>query len=200
MQTLLSERLFNEFIKGDENAFSLIFKRYFERLFQFAKTYVLDEAVAKNIAQDVFMKIWEKRQSIENSSLFVSFLLTITKNKCLDYLKHVRIEQRYKDQLLLQQSELELNYYALKRLEIDFLDYNEIMKIIENTLLKLPKRCQEVFRLSRFDNLSNSEIAEKLGIGQKAVEANITRAIKIFRKELKDYLVILLILNIPISW
>jgi RNA polymerase sigma-70 factor, ECF subfamily len=198
MSVLLNEKLLNDLKKGNEEAFTIIFNDYFPRLCQFARTYVIEEAASKNIVQEVFIKLWETRHNIrENASVF-AYLLTITKNSCLDYLKHKKIEYKYQKQEAAYQKELELNYFALQRVEIDLMDYDEIMQIVEKTLRTLPPQCQQVFRMSRFENLSNAEIAEKLEIGVKAVEANITRALKIFRKELKDYLTILILLNIPL--
>lgn len=198
MPVLITSELLDNLKKGNEEAFTAIFNEYFQRLCNFAVTYVIDESTAKNIVQDVFVKLWENRKNIRENFSFMGYLLTITKNNCLDYLKHVQIENRYQKQVANYQSELELNYYALKRLEIDFLEYDEILKLIEKTLSELPPQCQRVFRMSRFENLSNAEIGEKLGIGQKAVEANITRAIKVLRQELKDYISILIFLNIPL--
>jgi len=195
MPVYISEKLLIDLKKGNEEAFTLIFNVYFLRLCRFALTYVIDESTAKNIVQDVFIKLWETRQYINENKSILAYLLTITRNSCLDHLKHKLVEHKYQNQLLKDQSELELNYNALKRLEIDLLDYQEIEQIIEKTLRTLPPQCQHVFKLSRFDNLSNAEIAEKLDIGIKAVEANITRALVIFRKELKDYLTILILLN-----
>ncbi|NJK98205.1 MAG: sigma-70 family RNA polymerase sigma factor [Bacteroidales bacterium] len=100
---------------------------------------------------------------------------------------------------MISHNELELNYYALMRLEIDLLDYKEILQIVEDTLKTLSPQCQQVFKMSRYENLTNAEIANKLKISQKAVEANITRALKVFRKELKDYITILILLNIPLN-
>jgi RNA polymerase sigma-70 factor (ECF subfamily) len=198
MSILITEKLLNDLKEGNENAFNIIFNNYFARLCQFAITYVIDEAAAKNIVQDVFVKLWENRKNIRGNTSFLSYMLTITKNYSLDYLKHKQIEYKYQKRAADYQSELELNYYALQRLEVDLLEYEEIVQIIEKTLNTLPPQCQQVFRLSRLENLSHAEIASKLGIGQKAVEANITRAIKVFRKELKDYIPILILLNIPL--
>lgn len=196
MPGLITEKLLKALKSGNEEAFTLVFNDYFPRLCQFAVNYVVDSSAAKNIVQDVFVKLWETRQNINEHSSILSYLLTITKNSCLDYLRHKQVELKYQKQAGNDNNEFELNYYALRRLEIDFLDYDEIMRIIENTLNLLPPQCQQVFRLSRFEDLSNAEIALRLGIGQKAVEANITRALKVFRKELKDYITILLLLNI----
>lgn len=199
MSVIISEEILSDLKKGDLTAYTLVFNDYFPRLYQFALTYVLDEAEAKNIVQDIFIKLWENRSNLRENTSVLSFLLTITKNKCLDYLKHQQIENKFKEQAVVYQNEMELNYYALMRLEIDMLDYKEILQIVEKTLNLLPPQCQQVFRMSRYENLTNAEIANKLGIGQKAVEANITRALKVFRKELKDYITILILLNIPFN-
>jgi RNA polymerase sigma-70 factor, ECF subfamily len=197
MSVLITEKLLGDLKKGNEKAFTAIFNNYFSRLCQFANTYVVDEAASKNIVQDIFVQLWETKNTIRENTSIMAYLLTITKNSCLDYLKHKQVEFKYQKLVAKEQKELELNYFALKRLEIDLLDYEEIVQIIEKTLTILPPQCQQVFRMSRFENLSNTEIAGKLNVSIKAVEANITRALKIFRKELKDYISILLILNIP---
>jgi len=196
MPVLVTEKLLNDLKSGNQEAFSAVFNNYFPRLNRFAATYIIDKSEAKNIVQDVFVKLWETKQNLRKNTSILAYLLTITKNNCLDYLKHKQVEYKFQKQAIQNHTELELNYYALKRLEIDLLDYNEIVQIIEKTLSNLPPQCQQVFRMSRFDDLSNAEIGQKLDIGVKAVEANITRALKVFRKELKDYVTILVLLNI----
>lgn len=174
--------------KGDKKAFETVFKEYFPRLSQFALTYVNDITVAENMAQDAFLKLWERHENLRVDDSLVAYLLTITKNNCLDYLKHLQVEIKHNNALLKNNIELELNYHALNRLEIDLLEYNEMKQMVEKIIHSLPAQCRAVFTMSRFENLTNAEIAKKLDIGIKAVEANITRALKIFRKEFKDYL------------
>ena len=196
-KVFITEGLIVELKQGDERAFASVFKSYFPRLCQFARTYVVDEAVAKNMAQDAFMKLWENRETLREESSIIAYLLVLTKNICLDYLKHLKVEIKHQNAVLVNSSEIALNYHALRRLEIDLLDYKEMQQIIDKTVESLPPQCRIVFTMSRFENMSNAEIAEKLDIGVKAVEANITRALKIFRFELKDYLAIMVLLNIP---
>jgi len=194
----ISQDLLTELKSGNEKAFTILFNGYFQRLCRFATGYVIDGSVAKNIVQDVFLKLWETRKNISEGSSIGGLLLTMTKNSCLDYLRHKHIESKYQQQIQDNQKEIELNYFALKNLEIDLLNLSEISDIIEHTINLLPPQCQHVFRMSRFQDLSNAEIAQQLDISVKAVEANITRALKIFRTELKDYITILFILNIPL--
>lgn len=196
---MLKEELISDLRNGDEKAFTTFFGEYFKQICQFAITYVNDEAVAKNIVQDAFVKLWENKANINEGSSIFSFLLTITKYDCLNYLKHLQVENKFRKRTEENQKRLELNYSALQRLEIDNIDYEKMMEIVEKTINSLPPQCQQVFRLSRFENLSNKEIADKLNISVKAVEANITRALKIFREKLKDYIVILVTFNIPLN-
>jgi RNA polymerase sigma-70 factor (ECF subfamily) len=192
-----SEDLARDLRNGNERAFVSLFRIYFPRLCNFASVYISDRSAAKDIAQGVFMKLWESRHQLKDETSIPAYLTTITRNSCLDYLKHQQIEFRYQKKIL-QQEEIELNYNALKRLDIDMVDYDEIKNIVERTISQLPPQCQQVFRMSRYGNCSNAEIAEKLGVTPKAVEANITRALKILRQKLKDYLSIMIILNIPL--
>lgn len=196
MADLIDKTLVENLRKGSEEAFTVFFTNYFNRICQFAITYVKEEAVAKNIVQDSFVKLWENKYNInENSSIF-SFLLTITKYDCLNYIKHQQVENNFKRRVEDKYKLLELNYSALQQLDVEHIDYIQLLQLLEEAVSLLPPQCQQVFRLSRFENLTNNEIAEKLKITNKAVEANITRALKILRVKLKDYLLLLLLFKI----
>ena len=83
-------------------------------------------------------------------------------------------------------------YESLTRLSDNYLEFTELKEKTENAIKNLPEQCRLVFQMSRFEELKNREIAENLGISQKTVEAHLTKALKILRKELKDYLPIIL--------
>jgi RNA polymerase sigma-70 factor (ECF subfamily) len=196
MNGLIDKTLVDDLRNGNEEAFTIFFTNYFNRICQFAITYVKEEEVAKNIVQDAFVKLWENRYNIsENSSIF-SFLLTITKYDSLNYIKHQQVESRFKKQAEDKLKMLELNYNALQQVETEAIDYSELLNILEKAVASLPPQCQQVFRLSRYENQTNKEIADSLQISVKAVEANITRALKILRVELKDFLLLLLLFKI----
>ncbi len=180
--------LFKRLKEGDETAFEIIFKSFFEQLVSFANEYVFDREISKGIVQETFIKLWEKRVNIDVEANVKAFLYTITKNSCLSYLRHVKTKQKYFEKRKKDFEDLMLNYEALSQLEIDRIDFNTIEKIIKETVESMPPRCKEVFTLSRFEELSNKKIAEKLEISVKAVEANNSRAIKLLRKNLRDYL------------
>ena len=192
-----SDKLLFDLKNGDQKAFTRIFQIYNSRLSHFAKAYVIDPDIAMNMVQDAFMNLWENCKNLKESTSINAYLYTLTRNNCLNYMKHQKVEAKYHQKITKDSLELELNYGALKRLEYDMYDFEEVQKIIDKTIDLLSPQCKQVFLLSRFENLSNVEIADKLSITVKAVEANITRALKIFRLELKDYLSLIFFFSLP---
>ncbi|MCX7985893.1 MAG: RNA polymerase sigma-70 factor [Bacteroidales bacterium] len=199
MQLNEEKNIISLLIQGDESAFEQVYRAYFQRVVNFVNTYLNDISVSKNITQDTFLKLWEQRKLLRTDASILSFLLVIARNSCMDYLKHQQVVQKYENNVQQKHKELELSYHALRRLEIDFLTYQEIEQIIQQTLDSLPPQCRQVFCMSRFEEKSNKEIADNLQLSVKTVEAHITRALKILREALKDYITILILLNIPLK-
>jgi RNA polymerase sigma-70 factor (ECF subfamily) len=140
------------------------------------------------MVQDTFLILWESRQNLNEETNINAWLYTVARNNCL---KKLRNDKSGKGSLFSHQInglELEMNLNALSSLDSSELTFSEIERIIENTLAGLPPQCRKIFELSRFGNRKNKEIAEELGISVKAVEGQITKALKIFRITLKDYL------------
>ncbi len=175
-------------IRGNEKAFELIFHKYFQRLFNFAKAYVIDKEVAKEIIQESYMKIWEIRSRLKPESNPEALLFTLVRNIALNYLKHRLIERKYL-QTAKQQNEIHrLHYVALKNDVIEKLYSAEIQAALNRAIENLPTRCRQVFKLSRIENLANKEIASKLNISVKTVENQITAALKRIRPAIREYL------------
>jgi RNA polymerase sigma-70 factor, ECF subfamily len=174
--------------KGDHKAFGIIFKSLYSSLVYFANAYIHDREFSKNIVQTVFMKLWEKRNTLKESENLKSYLYTITRNECISHLRHLKVSQRFQTLNPTFTEDLDLNIGALNQLDFDKIDLDNIRRIVEQTLENMPERCREVFILSRYDQLKYHEISDKLQISVKAVESNITRALKLLRENLKDYL------------
>ena len=150
------------------NSFNALYTLYYRKSFLFAKSYVHDEQVAEDIAAEALIKLWEKlKTDIINSPQ--AMLLTILKNKSLDYL---RLEQN-KLNAMSELSELYVRELDIRVSSLEACD---------------PEQTRKVFKMSRFENKMNKEIAENLGITVKGVEYHISRALKEFRISLKDYL------------
>ncbi len=173
--------------KGDEKAFRIVFNSYFPRLLAFSKEYVNDGEVAKNLVQESFLRLWEKRQTLKNGSNLKAFLFQILRNSSLNYLKAEKVKQKYEERLKHSYNELELNHGALKQLDFDAVSFKELTVIIEKTIQDLPPQCKRVFELSRYELLKNREIAEQLGISVKAVEGQMSKALKQLRTQLKKH-------------
>ncbi len=171
--------------KRNEAAFDVAFTVYYPRLVAFAKEYVPEDD-AMNFVQDAFITLLDKAPAFINENQLQSYLYTNVKNNCLMFLRHEKVKKKYSDHKLSG-----LNAEALERLDTSAVAFMEIEQIINNTLEELPPRCREIFILSRLEGKKNAEVASKLNISEKAVEAQITKALKVFRVALKDYLALL---------
>jgi RNA polymerase sigma-70 factor, ECF subfamily len=176
--------------KGDTDAFNYFYRTYYTRMFKFANSYCRNDFVAGNIVQDTFMGLWENRENIESEINLPAYLLTIVKNKALNDLHRLTIGTKVKEKVQSQAvRELELRCALLTACNPEQMFHSEIEKIVHDTLDSLPNQCRKVIVMSRFDGFSNKEIALKLDISVKAVEFHVTKALKSLRKNLKDYLI-----------
>lgn len=188
----IDEFLFEKFLQGDESVFNVIFERYYSALSGFCEQFIYDSEQSKNIAQEAYINLWLKRSKVNQYSGIKSFLYTYAKSACLNYIRHKKIEERYK-QKQLQIQEEELNSMVLNQLRFDGEEFKELEEHIKRTIEKMPEKCRMVFELKRFSGLKNVEVAQKLGITEKAVEANMTRAIKHLKTALAPYLPVFLL-------
>ena len=183
--------LFEKIKKGDEAAFKVIYNRYVPRLYYFVYEYVPFDDIVENIIQDTLMVLWDKKSTLADSTNLGAYLFTVAKNNCLYKLRDQRYKQKLFESTEIDEPELKANLDALGVLDTSLLTFMEIEQIIENTLTLLPPQCRTVFKLSRFEEKKNKEIAEELGISVKAIEGHISKALKLFRTSLKDYLPIM---------
>ncbi|SHE34544.1 RNA polymerase sigma-70 factor, ECF subfamily [Mariniphaga anaerophila] len=172
--------------KNSKGAFKNIFLDYYKPLYHLGNYYLNDEEEAKEIVQEAFIKLWELRHELNPDSNLQNFLFTLVKNNCLNILKRRQILLKHHGRI--REKEIYYQYESLSRINDDYLELTELKDKIETAIKNLPEHCRVVFELSRFEEMKNREIAEKLGITQKAVEARMTKALKILRNELKDYL------------
>ena len=170
----------------DKPAFEELFMSFFPGLVLFARKYVPDQDTAKEIVHNVFLNLWEKREKVDTSSSLKSYLFTSVYNRCLNFIR--------------DQKKFDRNESHFERLEstdfadgTDHLEEQELEQRIYDALQSLPEKCREVFVLNRFEGLKYAEIAEKLGISVKTVEAQMSKALKILREKLIDYLTILIL-------
>lgn len=171
---------------------SLIFNRlyssYHQKALIFARSYLHDEFAAEDITAEALMKVWEVMKEEEINDL-VPFFFVVLKNKLLDHLRRNALKQKMIDSMsTIDKRDLEIRIASLEECNPDHIFFSEIQQIVSKTLASLPEKTRDVFRLSRAENYSNKVIAEKLGMTVKGVEYHMSRAIKLLRLNLKDYL------------
>lgn len=172
-------------LKLDKDSFELLFRKHFKNLCFFAQRYVKDLDIAKEIVQEAFINLWEKRDSIDLAKPVKSYITTTVYNRSLNYLR----DQKKFDKDLLTFENLALSVAAS---QTDLLASKELDLVIKSAINELPEKCREIFVMSRFENLKYQEIADKLKISVKTVEAQMSKALQFMRIKLADYISIIL--------
>jgi RNA polymerase sigma-70 factor (ECF subfamily) len=168
--------------------FSEIYRQLYRRAFAFAKSYVHNDLTAEDIASEALIRLWEQSKVKEIDNI-EAFLLTILRNKALDYLKHEMIKQNAFSELASRHAEdLQLRISMLEACNPTEIFEAEIQKTIHDTLAQFPERTRLIFEMSKYGDKSNNEIAQELGVSAKSIEYHITKALKALRIALKDYL------------
>jgi len=168
------------------NKFEQLFNEYYSELCRFAISFVKDNDSAEDIVQQVFINLWNKRNEIDNDKPIKAYLLSSIKNRCINYL---RDNKKYRSYYLDVEAELEIPVN-----EKDLISEEYFNEKVQTAIDKLPEKCREIFMLCRFEEMKYKEIAKKLNISQKTVEAQMSKALKIMREELKEFFVLFLLI------
>lgn len=175
--------------EGSESEFERVYFDFFDVLYALGIQYTSDRYMAESIVQDTFLKLWEVRESLLPETNIRNFLYTLTKNSCLNYLRDQRVV--WKNLNKIRAYEYTYAIESLKRIGNNFMEFEELSLKLDTAIENLPDELKVVFKMSRFDDMRYRDIAEKLAISEKTVEARMTRALKILRSELKDFLPLL---------
>jgi len=178
--------------KGEKKAYEEIYTDFFGVLYHLCLQYLHNEKIAEELVQDTFLKLWEIRETLNEQINIRSFLYTITKNNCLNHLRNQKISLKHQENI--KYMEMQFNYEALEKLG-NYIQFEELRNKIDDAISKLPSEIIGTFRLSRFEELSYKEIAEQQGISIKTVEAHISKALRILRVELKEYLPVIYLIS-----
>jgi RNA polymerase sigma-70 factor, ECF subfamily len=171
--------LFAELKAGNQRAFDKIFNDYYQNLCRLAYSIVHDEDNAHSLVQHVFVKLWENRSSLDHVDRLLPYLTSMVRNHCINFVN------REKRNIKLADIPADTQIGNTTECQIDLDEFEEKLIIALNTL---PERCKMAFEYSRFENLTNKEIAQRMEISVKGVEALIGRALKSLRMLLADYL------------
>lgn len=171
--------ILDELQKGNERAMSFIFKKYYKPLSQYSYTFTKDQDKSESLVQEAFIRLWEKRESLYNVENLFSYLTVMVRNISIDYLRKEKTSHKIHREIAANESVNTTEEYISK---------NEFEQKLLESVLKLPERCRIAFELSRFESLTNKEIAENMQISVKGVEALIGRSLKLLRAELEEFL------------
>jgi RNA polymerase sigma-70 factor (ECF subfamily) len=161
--------------------FESLFREHFVPMCQYCMFYVKDAEIAEEIVQDLFYKLWLKREDINVNGSPKSYLYVSLRNHTLNYLNRLKIEGKYSDYVESQRDRVAENQTS--RLEEKDMDM-----ILQQALAQLPAKRREIFELSRFGELKYSEIAEKLNLSVKTVESQMSKALEQMRHFLARFL------------
>jgi RNA polymerase sigma-70 factor (ECF subfamily) len=166
--------------KGDIASFEALFHHYYSGLCGYAESLLGMKEAAEEVVQDVFYNIWKNRETLRIRHSLQSYLYRSAYNNSMMYLRKMRREYFAED---LARPELTIDAQDPSQV----LQLDEVSKLITQTLEQLPDRTREIFRLNRQEGLKYREIAQKLSISKKTVEANMGKALKALRNSMERY-------------
>lgn len=173
-------KLIQNMMAGDRESFNLVFRRFYTPMVRFCMRFVGDVDVASEIVQDLFVRLWTGREKLNISSSFESYLMRSVRNASISYINKERSHDEVHQRLAME--------------DVDNIDPSEQLQskgleaAYSQVLASMPEKRREVFLASRFDGLKYAEIAEKLNISVKTVEAHMGAAIKQLREGLKEFI------------
>jgi RNA polymerase sigma-70 factor (family 1) len=156
--------------QSDSIAFSYIFQKYYQALYQFAGRFVKDAQTAENIVQDVFVKLWTNRENCLITSSLKSYLYAATRNTALNYLRSEK-KQISTNDLVNDKQDTAAN-------PEERIIENEIIGRVHKAIEKLPEKCRYIYLMKRYDDLKYHEIAEILDVSINTVKTQMKRAVK----------------------
>lgn len=172
------EKEYIELLKsGNKDAFSVLYEKYWRKVYGFGKLYLKDDFLLDDIVQDVFLKLWESKEFISDNNTIEGLLFIITRNMIFNQHRKKVNEDFYKATVLYA---FENESYSVE----DEVAAYDLKKYIDNLIEKMPPKRKVIFNMSRKDNLTYKQIAEQLDISEKTVENHIHEAIRFLKQNI----------------
>ncbi|HOP13207.1 MAG TPA: RNA polymerase sigma-70 factor [Lentimicrobium sp.] len=168
--------------RGDQQVFESVFREYYEPLCIHARRYVVDPEAAEEVVQDMFFKMWDRRDSLVINTSLPAYLFKAVSNHALNYIKYQRLARQYQDYVGFATGG------DLAATGHDALVHDDLERRFRSLVIAMPERRQMIFEMSRFEGLKYNEIAQKLNISIKTVEVQMSKALEFMRNKLSDYL------------
>jgi RNA polymerase sigma-19 factor, ECF subfamily len=165
---------------GDERAFDSVFRTHYARLVRMAESILRERAIAEEIAQEVMLELWRRRESLEVEQTFAAYLVRSTRNRALNHIRHQRIAAR-------EAAIAAAESHSSPSADEEVLGI-ELQSAVSNAIDALPEKTREVFQLSREQGLKYAEIASVLDISVKTVEKRMGQALSELRERLAPWL------------
>lgn len=176
------EKTLRALSNGDEDAFLKIYEEYWYKIFSIAYKRLGKKEIAEELTQELFLKLWEKRESLRPQKIG-NYLCVSIKNSVIDHINSGLVANKYID-----------FYKAFAQLSCsntqNSIEFEDLTEAIERGLLKLPSKSQQVFKLSRLDNWTSDKIARHLNLSEKTVGYHLTKSVKFMRTYLREYILI----------
>ena len=185
--------LLKRLVSGNEKAFQSLFDIYQKDVFSYSFSLLKSETYADEIVQEVFIKVWLKRNSLDYCLSFKSYLMTITKNMTLNFLKKAANDQKLREAVFYQSQK---SYNPI---------YNQIrekdLEVIKQTAIDLlPPKRKVIFEMARNEGMSYEDISQKLGISRNTVKSQMRKALETIRNFLLDHQIPLILLILALEW
>ena len=180
MQHSPDEEILDLLRNNSDQAVEVLFKTHYTYLCKVAYRIIPEANTVEDLVQDVFMEIWRKKDDLNINTSIKAYLRKSVVNKALNHIRSQKMK--------FDEDERALEEHDSRQNISENLEAGELQKIINNAIESLPEKCRIVFSLSRFEELSYQEISEKLNISKKTVENQISKALRILRKEVNPYL------------
>lgn len=165
---------------GDRDAYRIIFERYWDQIYAVGLKISKSPELARDLAQETFIKLWNHREQLPEVVYFRSFLFALARNHAIDHLRKKVFTTTNEDYLIAYFRDDAANPYETT-------EYHELESILNRAVDNLPPQMQQVFRLSRFEGLSHSEIAVRMNITRVTSKSYMVRALSAIRKYLSQY-------------
>ncbi len=165
---------------GDQSAFEELYRGYYDRLYRFTLNFVRSKENAKDVVQDVFVKVWLNKETLDAQQSIKAYLFMATKNRAVDFFKN-------KGNGLTDPDSDKAEAFSYSDPVQDMID-SDLEAAVREAIGRLPQKCKLVFKLSRQEGLTYREIADLFGISENTVEKQVVRALKHLKKSLKFFL------------
>lgn len=167
--------------EGDQKAFKKLFLRFYDPLCQFSWQFTRSRHISEELVQEVFLAVWKSKETLDPQKDIKSFLYQSVRNKALNHIKHERLAEEYNSKIdwLSPTPVTQRHNHG---------EESKFVQAAQEAIESLPDRARQIYMLSRKDGLTYKEISTVLDISVKTVESQMSRALKILRESLSQYI------------